>query len=414
MIDFEKASICAAVSANEMRIAEEYVKAEATYAHMTKSFGERADILAAQASCLLKLAPGNMSHIYTEAMNWREEPTRYFNNDVHVGHTEKARVLMNQALHLDPYDVRIRSLSGLYHTYVHHDYRKAAQEFRTALKINPHSFHTYLNGAYLYNFAEAEVTENEAVTWLHYANRVDPTRPICLALLAIIYQKAGRVSEAKEKWAQALSLAVPLEAGVAKEASHFDELQLLVTANDLRLNKKFAKALAIYQGFPDIRRRKAALPVADCHSMMFVSSESTSGDVDSIKVLTEAVKDSPNEANLHFALADCHMLYTANFKQGLYHYSEAIRLSPYCSRFLATAASWFTYIPKEVDYPQQVINWYERSCTLEPDVPYTALGAIHHQSGDEDKAKKSWLKSLLCTIPVPEESGREIMLAMCK
>jgi tetratricopeptide (TPR) repeat protein len=91
------------------------------------------------------------------------------------------------------------------------DYEGAGKEYRLAIELGSQDANVFAMAAGLYGPPEADVSIEEAISWLERAVRVSPEESYLRARLAALYHEAGRESDAQREWVRALLSPRPLE-----------------------------------------------------------------------------------------------------------------------------------------------------------------------------------------------------------
>jgi tetratricopeptide (TPR) repeat protein len=180
---------------------------------------------------------------------------------------------------------------------------------------------------------------------------------------------------------------------------------LLVRANELRRQKDYRAALALYLEALERFGENADLlaMIAGCHFSLALHDPHETGQNyrESVAWMEKAIALAPNDARLHANLADYHQLGTLDYEQAAREYRRAMELNPSDVRAIIGTAALYG-VPEEVVTLEEAISWLERATQLEPDKPdYRArLGQFYHEAGRVLDAEREWLKALLCPQPL--------------
>jgi tetratricopeptide (TPR) repeat protein len=90
------------------------------------------------------------------------------------------------------------------------NYEQAAQDYRFALKLNPHLLDAYCGLAGLEGVPEGVVSLTEAISLSEFATTIQPNDPLIFIWLATRYQKAGREADSLNAFRRALLCLQPL------------------------------------------------------------------------------------------------------------------------------------------------------------------------------------------------------------
>ena len=181
---------------NDLRHRKDYEAAITLCIRSINCFGESADLLALVAACYFALAGSNPC-----------ETGQNF---------EKAILWMKKAIELVPNDAHLHADLAQYYSLGVPEYEKAAQEYRKAIELDPHSKEALIGAAALYGVPEEVVTLDEAISWLERATQLDPNDPNHHFRLGKLYREAGRSSDAEKEWLKAFLCPQPLDPGPAQ------------------------------------------------------------------------------------------------------------------------------------------------------------------------------------------------------
>jgi len=115
------------------------------------------------------------------------------------------------AVWVAPVDARLHAhLADFYHLGLL-EVERAAEEYRTAINLNPHDIWDLLGAASLAGVPEEVVSLDEAITWCERAVQLEPDDPDYHLRLGDLYHQAGRVADAKRACLRALLCPRPLD-----------------------------------------------------------------------------------------------------------------------------------------------------------------------------------------------------------
>ncbi len=161
------------------------------YLAALERFGESAELLAAIADCYFALALGNPKETgenHQQAIAW-----------------------MRRAIALAPENARLHAHLAQFYELGTLEVDRAAEEYRTAINLNPHDVWALFNAASLAGMPEEVVSLDEAITWLERAVQLEPDEPDYHLRLGVLYHEAGRVADAKRACLRALLCPRPLD-----------------------------------------------------------------------------------------------------------------------------------------------------------------------------------------------------------
>jgi len=181
------------IQANHYRQVGEYRKALDIYQDLIGNLGETSETDQLIACCYFQLGLyGDDEDNYQEAVIWIE-----------------------RAIALSPMNSQLYVILGGFHSIGTLNYEASIKAYRTAINLNPNNVHALVSGAGLYGVPEDVVTLGEAINWLEQAVQIEPDNANYHLSLGVCYNKAGRLSKAKQEWLSALSCPRPLEAALS-------------------------------------------------------------------------------------------------------------------------------------------------------------------------------------------------------
>ncbi len=182
------------VQAYEHRQRQDYGKAIGLYHSVVEQLGETADMDQALAHCYFQL--GLVEGDYASFL--------------------AAELWCKRAIELAPTNSHYHVDLGQTYSLGVMDYQAAADEYRTAIALDPNNRWAFMGGAALYGVPEDVVTLPEALEWLERIVKLEPHDPNGHFRLGELYCEAGRPIDAATEWRKALLCPLPLDAGSAQ------------------------------------------------------------------------------------------------------------------------------------------------------------------------------------------------------
>jgi tetratricopeptide (TPR) repeat protein len=178
------------IKANEARQIGEHRNALAIYYEIIENFGESAEIDQIIAHCYFQLG------LYEDS-----KATANF---------ESAVQWANKAINLAPRTSALHSDLGQFCSIGTLDYEVAAQEYETALQLDPNNLRALTGGAALYGVPEKVVSMAQAISWLERAVKLAPEDAISHLNLGTLKLESGNSVEAQQQFIMALLCPKPL------------------------------------------------------------------------------------------------------------------------------------------------------------------------------------------------------------
>ncbi len=178
------------IQANQHKFDRDHRTALTLYLAALERFGESAELLAAIADCyfVLDRNPDEPEEPYERAIAW-----------------------MRRAIALAPENARLHAHLAQFYELGTLEVDRAAEEYRTAINLNPHDVWALVGATSLSGLPEEVVSLDEAITWCERAVQLEPDEPDYHLRLGVLYHEAGRVADAKRACLRALLCPRPLD-----------------------------------------------------------------------------------------------------------------------------------------------------------------------------------------------------------
>lgn len=182
-------------------------------------------------------------------------------------------------------------------------------------------------------------------------------------------------------------------------------VNLLQQANELRSRGEYQAALEIY--FNALHQFDESVEllamIASCYFHL-------SKYYEAVFFIEKALRIAPDDARLHAALGEYHVLGTLEVELAAEEYRRAIELNPNYAAALADAAILLGDLPEEVVTMAEAISWLERATQIEPDNPnyHFSLGEMYWEAGRVAEAEHEWIRALLCSRPLHPDNAETI------
>ena len=184
-------------------------------------------------------------------------------------------------------------------------------------------------------------------------------------------------------------------------------IALLSRANELRQQKDYMSALAIYLEIQQKFGETATLlaMIAHCHFWATMThQQGENGYKEAILWLKKAIALEPDNARFYTELGQYYWMGNLDYEQAVWAYRRALELNLNHLQALNSAVILYD-TPERVIALDEAINWLERASRLEPYDPtiHYWLGNFYYKASRQHDARREWLMALLC--PEPLASG---------
>lgn len=136
---------------------------------------------------------------------------------------------------------------------------------------------------------------------------------------------------------------------------------------------------------------------ARCYFLHAQGNSNGEGFEDAVRILIRAIKDYPNDANIHAQLATYLSLGTLDYVMAAEECRIALNLNP-CNLSALLSGSYLYGVPDNVVSLDEAIQWTERILELNPidtQALHVRLSYLYKESHQHEKASRERVKSLL-------------------
>lgn len=182
-------------------------------------------------------------------------------------------------------------------------------------------------------------------------------------------------------------------------------IKYLIQANQFRHKKNYQQAIAVYaeliKQFGETVDLARAIAYCYFNLGFYENQERERNFQLAIDWAKKAIGLAPNNGQLHVDLGDFYALGTLDYSSAILEYKTAIELDPNNTRALMGAASLYG-LPDDVVTLNETITWLDTATRLEPNnpLPHFRLGMFLLDSSQYENAKREFIATLLCPIPL--------------
>lgn len=193
-------------------------------------------------------------------------------------------------------------------------------------------------------------------------------------------------------------------------------IALLSRANELRQQKDYLSALAIYLEIQQKFGETATLLAMIAHCYFWATmahQQGESGYKEAILWLKKAIALEPDTAEFYAELGQYYWMGNLDYEQAAWAYRKALEFNPNYLPVLKSAAILYGP-PESVFALDEAINWLERASRLEPydSTTHYWLGDFYYKAGRQHDARREWLMALLCPEPLVADLAQIVEKAL--